>query len=179
MFKKIFVGFAIFLMAFAGYVAVQPNEFRIERSAAIAAPAPEVFAHVNDFRKWEAWSPWAKLDPAAKATFEGAPVGKGAVFKWSGNDKVGEGVMTLTESRPAELVRVDTAWVKPFEGTSTTEFSFKPQGDGTAVSWAVSGRNDSFIAKAMCLVVGLDRMLGGDMEKGLANIKAVVEKAAK
>ena len=71
MFKKIAVGIVIVLMAFAGYVAVQPSEFRVERTATIAAPAPEVFAHVNDFRKWHEWSPWAKLDPAAKATFEG------------------------------------------------------------------------------------------------------------
>ena len=179
MFKKIAVGIVIFLMAFAGYVAVQPSEFRVERSATIAASAPEVFAHVNDFRKWDAWSPWAKLDPAAKATFEGEAAGKGAVFKWAGNDKVGEGTLTLTESRPAELVRVNTAFVKPYEGNSTTEFTFKPQGGATAVTWSMFGRHDNFFLKAMCVFMSMDRIVGGDMEKGLANIKAVVEKAAK
>ena len=72
-------------------VATRPSEFRIERATTIAAPAPMVFAQVNDFHKWEAWSPWAKLDPQVKNSYEGAPAGQGAVFAWAGNDKVGEG----------------------------------------------------------------------------------------
>ena len=98
------------------------------------------------------------------------------MFKWSGNDKIGEGTMTLTESRPSDLVRIDVAFVKPFEGGNTTEFTFKPEGDGTTVTWSMFGRNDNFIAKAMCVFVSMDKMLGGEMEKGLANIKALTER---
>src|SRR5271154_257816 len=112
-------------------VAMQPSDFRITRTATIPAPDSVVFAQVNDFHKWEAWSPWAKLDPAAKNSFEGPTAGTGAVFKWSGNSEVGEGSMTVTESRPNELIRIKLDFVKPFENTCDVEFSFKPEGNNT------------------------------------------------
>src|SRR5690242_20234947 len=99
---KIVLALVVIVGALAGYVSTKPNEFRVERSATIAASPDAVFEHVNDFRKWEAWSPWAKLDPTAKNSFEGTESGKGAVFKWVGNDKVGEGAMTIVDSQPPE-----------------------------------------------------------------------------
>ncbi|MFM9842199.1 MAG: SRPBCC family protein [Dongiaceae bacterium] len=180
MIKKILTVIAaivVIIAAFAVYVALQPAEFRIERTATIAAPPADVFAQVNDFHKWEAWSPWAKLDPQAKVTFEGAPAGQGAVFTWSGNKDVGEGRMTLAESRPNELVRIDVAFVQPFEGGNISEFAFRPDGQQTAVTWTISGRN-GFLAKAFSVFVDMEKMLGGDMEKGLAQMKSVTEAAA-
>lgn len=176
MLKKILIGLVVIIAAFAAYVAIQPSDFHITRSAVIAAPPAAVFEQVNDFHKWEAWSPWAKLDPNAKAEFEGPAAGKGATFKWSGNSEVGEGTMTVTESRPAELVRINLEFVKPMPGTSTAEFTFKPQGDQTAVTWSMFGQNN-FITRAICLVMNQDKMVGGYFEKGLANLKAVVEPA--
>lgn len=107
---------------------MQPSEFRVERTAKIAATQADLFAQVNDFHKWENWSPWAKLDPAAKVTFEGPDSGQGAVMNWAGNDKVGEGKVTIIESRPNELVKVRADFLKPFEGSATSEFQFKPEG---------------------------------------------------
>jgi len=176
MLKKILIGFVSVVAVFAVVVALQPSEYRISRSTTVAAPAPVVFAQANDFHNWEAWSPWAKLDPAAKTTFEGPASGEGAVFAWSGNDKVGEGRMTLVESRPAELVRIRVDFVKPFAGTSTSEFAFKPGGNRTVVTWTVSG-HQNFLEKAMCLFVSMDKMLGGEFEKGLAQMKSVAEAA--
>jgi uncharacterized protein YndB with AHSA1/START domain len=176
MLKKILLGLVAIIAVFAIYVALQPADYRVTRSATVAAPATAVFEQVNDFHKWEAWSPWAKLDPNAKATFEGAPAGKGAVFKWAGNNEVGEGTMTVTESRPGELVRISLDFVKPMAGTSTAEFTFKPQGDQTTVTWSMFGQNN-FISRAICTVMNQDKMVGGYFEKGLANLKAVVEPA--
>jgi uncharacterized protein YndB with AHSA1/START domain len=174
MLKKILIGLVVLVTAFAVVVALQPAEFRVSRTATIAAPAADVFGHVNDLRKWDAWSPWAKLDPAAKVGFEGPEAGKGAVFTWSGNGHVGEGRMTVAESRPGELVALNVDFTKPFEGRSTSEFAFKPEGGGTAVTWTMGGHHD-FIGKAMCLIFNGRKMMGGEMEKGLANLKAVVE----
>jgi hypothetical protein len=178
MLKKILIGLVVLVALFAIVVALQPSEFRVARTAMISAPAPEVFAQVNDFRNWEGWSPWAKLDPAAKATFEGPAAGQGAVFAWSGNDKIGEGRMLLTESRPPQLVRIKVDFVKPFAGTSTSEFAFRPEGDRTAVTWSTYGPQ-SFASKAICLFMNMDNMLGGDMEKGLAQMKSVAEASKK
>jgi Polyketide cyclase / dehydrase and lipid transport len=179
--KKLLIALAAVaavLAAFAVVVAMQPSEFRVARSAIIFAPAPDVFAQVNDFHNWEAWSPWAKLDPNAKVSFAGPHSGEGAIFTWSGNSKVGEGRMTLIESKPAERIRIKLDFVKPMEGTSIAQFVFTPQGESTAVTWSMTGHNN-FIAKAVCLFMNMDRMIGGDFEQGLVNLRAVVEGARK
>jgi uncharacterized protein YndB with AHSA1/START domain len=176
--KKILIGIVVVIGGFLAVVAMQPAEFRVVRSTSIAAPPAAVFAQVNDFHHWDAWSPWAKIDPEMKQTFEGAPSGTGAVYTWTGNKDVGEGRMTVTESRPGELVRIRLDFIKPFEGTNTAEFTFKAEGAQTAVTWSMDGKKN-FISKAICMFMDMDKMLGGQFEKGLAQMKAVVEAAPK
>jgi len=176
MLKKIVIGLAAVIAVFVIVVALQPSEFRIERSATISAPPAKVFEQVNDFHKWDDWSPWAKLDPNAKAAFKGPASGEGAIFEWAGNSEVGEERMTLIESRPHQHIRIRLDFVKPMADTSTAEFTFKPEGDRTTVTWAMFGRVN-FIAKAICMFMNRDEMVGGYFEKGLANLKAVMEAA--
>ncbi|MDB5337903.1 MAG: hypothetical protein JWN70_3522 [Planctomycetaceae bacterium] len=178
--KKIMIAVGILagiVLVFVGIVAAQPSEFRITRSTKISAPPDIVFAQVDDFHNWEGWSPWAKLDPAAKNTFEGPAAGKGAIFKWSGNDKVGEGQMTLTDSQPNDKILIKLEFKRPFEDTSTTEFTFKPEGDQTTVTWSMFGQQN-FMEKAICMFMNMDKMLGADFEKGLAQLKKVSEEEA-
>jgi hypothetical protein len=175
MLKKILIALAVVILGFVVVVALQPSDFRVERSATMAAPQAELFAQVNDLHKWDAWSPWAKLDPDAKISFEGPESGQGAAMSWAGNDKVGEGKMTVVESQPDDAIKLKVDFVKPFEGTSTSEFAFKPEGDKTQVTWAMLGHNDSFLAKAFCLVMNGKKMIGDDMEKGLDQLKSVAE----
>ncbi len=174
MLKKTLIGLAVLILGFVVVVALQPSEFRVDRKTAIAAPVADVFGQVNDLHKWEAWSPWAKLDPDAKISFEGPESGQGAAMSWSGNDKVGEGKMTVVESQPNAAVKLKVDFVKPFEGTSNSDFGFKPEGDGTAVTWTMSAHH-SFLEKAFCLVMNGKKMIGDDMEKGLAQMKSVAE----
>lgn len=178
MFKKILIGITVIILVFLLVVGVQPAAFHITRSTTIAAPADVVFAQVNDFHKWDAWSPWAKLDPAMKQTYEGTPTGVGAVYSWVGNQDVGEGRMTITQSRPSELVGIKLEFLKPFAQVNDTEFALKPDGNQTAVTWSMTGTNN-FMAKAFGLFMNLDKMVGGDFEKGLAQMKLVAEAAAK
>lgn len=166
------------VVVFVVVVAMQPSEFRVARSATISAPAPAVFAEVNDFHKWEAWNPWGKIDPTMRQTYEGAPVGTGAIYTWTGNKEVGEGRMMLTESRPNELIRIKLEFFKPFAATNTAEFIFRPEGNQTVVTWSMAGENN-FIAKAIHLFMNMDRMVGGQFEKGLAQMKSVVETVPK
>jgi uncharacterized protein YndB with AHSA1/START domain len=174
MVKRILLALVVLVAAFAGYIALQPAEFRVERNAIIAAPAADVFQHVNDLHKWDAWSPWAKLDPKATVGFEGTPAGKDAVLTWSGNDSVGEGRMTILESRPTDHIAIKVDFTKPFEGSNSSEFTFRPEGSGTAVTWAMSG-HQGFIEKAMCFVMNGKKMVGDEMAKGLAQLKSVAE----
>jgi uncharacterized protein YndB with AHSA1/START domain len=178
MLKTILVALAVIIVVLVVIVALQPSDFRVTRSITISAPPPAVFAQVNDFHKWEAWNPWGKIDPAMKQTYEGAPAGVGAIYTWAGNNEVGEGRMTITDSRPSELIRVKLEFFKPFAATNTAEFTFKPEGNQTLVTWSMFGEKN-FMAKAVHLVMNMDKMIGGQFEKGLADMKSVVEAPAK
>jgi hypothetical protein len=172
----ILITVAIIVVLFLVIVAMQPNEFCVTRSTGIVVPPERIFPHINDLRKWEAWSPWAKMDPACKYTFEGPPAGIGAISAWAGNKKAGEGRMTIIESRPSSLIRIKLEFLKPFKATNTAEFTFKPEGNQTLVMWSMSGKNNFFF-KAFGLFVNCDKLIGGDFEKGLAALKAVAEAA--
>jgi len=163
---------------FAAFVASRSPKFRIERSVTVAARPERVFVHVNDFHKWAAWSPWEKMDPTMKKTFEGATAGEGSVYSWVGNSKVGEGRMTIEKSTAPALVALKLEFFKPWQATNATTFSFVPEGDGTKVTWAMEGENPTFAKKAMATVMNMDKLVGRDFEKGLAALRSLAESAA-
>jgi hypothetical protein len=177
MLVPILIALAALVVVFVVLVALRPSAFCISRSATISAPAPAVFAQVNDFHKWDAWSPWAKIDPAMKQTYEGAPAGTGAIYSWEGNNNVGSGRMTLTESRPNERIQIKLEFLRPFKATNSAEFTFKDQSNQTVITWSMSGRHN-FVMKAFGLFMSMDKMVGGQFEKGLATMKSVVEGTA-
>jgi uncharacterized protein YndB with AHSA1/START domain len=159
-------------------VAAQPSSFRIERSKRIDAPPFVVFNIINDFKRWPAWSPWEKLDPNMEKKHSGSPVGVGSIYEWSGNDQVGSGRMTIQESVPEKHVTIELRFLKPWEATNTTRFTFTRDGNGVLVVWAMEGTND-FMAKAASLFMNMDEMVGGDFEKGLAALAKIAESEAK
>ena len=177
MLEKIGIAVLVVIVAVLGIVAIQPSAYKVVRTAQIAAPPAEVHALINDFHKWEGWSPWAKLDPNMKTTYSGSPAGTGASYHWvSADDNVGEGRMTITQSVPAEKVVINLEFIKPFASTSLTEFTVAPAPGGSTVQWAMSGEND-FVSKGFMLAMGgMDKVVGGDFEKGLAQMKALAEK---
>ncbi|MFO0757224.1 MAG: SRPBCC family protein [Byssovorax sp.] len=173
--KRIGLGLAVVLVLFILVVATRPSSFHVERSATIKAPPAAARAAVADFHGWQAWSPWEKLDPGMKKTFTGPASGTGAVYEWVGNDKVGEGRMTITEAT-ADKVTIRLEFIKPFASTNTTTFTFTPSGSETKVTWAMDGHND-FMGKAFSMFMDMDKMVGGDFERGLAALKQVAESA--
>jgi hypothetical protein len=174
----ILIAIVLVIAASIAFVATRPADFCITRSATMSAPPSTAFAQVNDFHHWDAWSPWAKLDSTMKQTYEGTPSGAGAIYSWNGNNKVGEGRMTILESRPSDFIRINLEFMRPFKATNTADFTFKPEDTKTLVTWSMSGKSN-FMLKAMKLFMNMDKMVGGDFEKGLAAMKAVVEGAAK
>ncbi len=178
MLAKVLIALAAIAVALAVVVAGQPSTFRVVRSGTISAPPEQVFAQVNDLHRWEAWSPWLAPDPAARTAYTGPPAGPGAVFTWSGNSNVGEGSMTITESRPHELVRLRLDFKRPFASTSTAEFTFAPDGKHTMVTWSMSGEKNLF-AKALHLFMDVDTMIGAKFDEGLAQMKTVAEATAR
>lgn len=176
MLKKILIVLVVIVVVLAVIISLRPADFRYTRSTSIAAPPAAVFAHVNDQHQWEAWSPWAKIDPAMKTSYEGPASGVGASYSWSGNNEVGEGRSTIVESHPNESIRLKLEFVRPFAGTNDVEFTFKPEGAQTVVTWTMSGKCN-FMSKAVGLVIDCEKMCGGQFEQGLTSLKKVVERA--
>ena len=113
MIKKLVLGalgvIVAIVVIFCVVVAMQPSHFTITRSATFNAPPEALFTEVNDFNKWQAWSPWEKIDPNMKKTISTPSSGKGANYAWAGNDEAGEGKMTITDSRPNEAIKASTS----------------------------------------------------------------------
>lgn len=174
MLKKIALGTGSVILVLAIVIATRPAKFHIERSQQIAAAPSEVFAEVSDFHAWRAWSPYEKLDPTMTRTFTGATAGMGAKYAWAGNNKIGEGRMTIEKAEPASKLSIRLEFIKPFQAVNTATFRFVPSGAGTTVTWAMDGENN-FFGKAISLFVGIDELVGTDFERGLSALKGVVE----
>jgi Polyketide cyclase / dehydrase and lipid transport len=177
MLTYILITVAVIVIAFLIVASRQPDMFRVERSTAISAPPEEIFAEVNDFHKWQLWSPFVEYDRNMTTTYAGPTEGEGAEYAWSGNSKAGQGRMTIIESRPGALIRIRLEFTKPFNATNTAEFTFDPDEGQTIVTWAMIGKNN-FMFKAMHTVVNMDKMVGRDFERGLAKLKVAVETGA-
>ncbi len=175
MFKTIAIVVAVLIAGVLVFAATRPGTFRVERSVTIKAPAEKIYPYFDDFNRWAVWSPWEKLDPAMKRSFSGPPAGKGAVYAWQGNSKVGEGRMEILESSPSSKLLIKLDFIKPFEGHNTAEYTLVPSGDLTQVTWAMYG-TAPYVSKLMGVFVSMDSMIGKDFEAGLANLKAAAEK---
>jgi|SRR6187402_2156508 len=156
------------------YASRQPDTFRVERSAVIAASAEKIYPLIDDFHQWRLWSPWNKLDPAAKITIGSPSSGPGATYAWDGNRKIGAGTMLILDDAPPTRVRIKLDFVKPMAGTSENLYTLTPEAGGTRVTWTMTGPM-TFVSKVMCVFMSMDKMVGGDFERGLANIKGVAE----
>ena len=157
------------------YAATRPDTFRIERSAAIGAPPEKVFAIINDFSNFPAWSPWQKLDPAMKVVNSGPPSGKGAVSHWDGNDKVGAGRTEILEAAAPNRISMRLDMTRPFAASSLVDYTLKPEGNSTVVTWAMHGPQP-LLAKVVGVFMDCEKMVGKDFEEGLANLKALAER---
>ena len=174
MLKKIALAGAVLLALLALFIITRPPTYSVVRKVQVAAPPAEVYARVADFHRWEGWSPWAGLDPSMKTEFAGADGAPGATYHWVGNDKVGEGRMTIREAAAPERLVINLEFIKPFAAVSTTTFTLAPAGAGTEIAWRMEGEN-TFLGKAMSLFGGMDAMIGKDFEKGLGQLKQAAE----
>lgn len=174
MIKKIGIGIAVLIVAVLAFAATKPDTFRVERTASIAAPAEAIFPLINDFREWEGWSPWEKLDPNLKRTFSGSSSGEGAVYAWEGNSDAGAGRMEIVESVEPSKITVDLRFTAPFEANNVTVFSLVPNGESTTVTWVMEGPNP-YIGKLMSVFMSMDSMVGKDFEEGLTGLAALAE----
>jgi uncharacterized protein YndB with AHSA1/START domain len=171
------IGLLVLVAVLLVAIATRPAAFRFQRSAAIAAPAGLVFAHIADFHQWKDWVTYDRVDPKMVRTFEGPPSGVGAAYHFAG-PKIGEGRMTFAAIEPDRRVEVTAQFIKPFSATNRIEFTVQPAPSGSVVvTWAISGRN-TFVTRAFSVFVNMDKMMGRDFETGLADLKRISEAEA-
>jgi hypothetical protein len=173
--------FGIIATASAGVIgsilaiaAFRPATFHVEREATIDAPIDRIFPIIDDFHEWPNWSPWEKIDPAMHRTHSGATRGRGAIYAWQGNKKVGSGRMEILESNPASGVKIKLDFIAPFEAHNIVDITLRAEAGGTRVKWAMTGTNN-FLFRVMGLFMSMDKMVGKDFEQGLANLKQLAE----
>jgi hypothetical protein len=175
--KRILIGVAaavsVLVIIVLGLALGQPDMFKVEREIAISAQPAVVYANLEDFHRWEGWSPWEKIEPSMKKTYTGPASGTGSSYAWEGKE-VGAGRMTITDSKPAQQLTIKLEFTKPFEATNTTVFELSSQGTGTKVRWIMTGQNN-FVGKVMGVFADMDSMIGKDFDDGLRALKRVSE----
>ena len=177
MIKAIAAIAAVIAVPIAGVLAstaTMPDSLRVERTASIEAPPEKISALISDFRHWGSWSPYETKDPDMKRTLSGAASGKGAVYAWDGDGNVGAGRMEIADASPSK-VTIKLDFEKPFKANNIAEFTMQPNGNATAVTWAMHGPFP-YISKVICVFLDMADMVGRDFEAGLANLKAAAEK---
>jgi hypothetical protein len=173
MIKKFLIALVVVVGGVLVFAATRPDQYHIERSAKMDAPAPVVFSQIDDLHAWTAWSPWEKLDPNTKMTYSGAPRGVGAKYAWQGNSKVGKGNVEIVESTPSTLVRCKLEFIEPFAATAEAKYVLVPEGDhATTVTWSMDGKNN-LVGKVFSLFMNMDKQVGTQFESGLANLSKV------
>jgi uncharacterized protein YndB with AHSA1/START domain len=165
------------LLAVAGllYVLTRPGRFQIARSRIINAPPEKIFPYVNDLRAMNTWLPFLKPDPDIRLNYIGPSSGKGAVNEFDGNSKVGAGRVEITDSVSPSKVAMRLQMSRPMACDNAVAFTLIPRGGATDVTWSMEGKC-SFMSKLMGIFIDTDEMVGGQFEKGLADLKALAEK---
>jgi hypothetical protein len=174
--RKIGLSVLAILVVFLAYVAMQSPNYVISREIAINAPAEKIFPYLNNSKLAESWGPWLEVDPQAKMTYSGPAEGVGSRASWEGGNQLGTGSATIVESVPNQRVQIKLEYVKPMNMTQDSEYLIKSTGNQSVVTWKVQGKN-TFMGRLMCIFVNMDKMVGGMFEKGLSNLKALVERS--
>jgi len=179
MLVKILIGVVVVVAAFIAFVATRPAAYHVERKVDVAAPPDAVFAVLNDLRQFAGvyvlfGSPLDKIDPAMKTTIEGPTSGVGQSYAWSDSKDAGKGKLTIEESVAAQTVKTQLEFVEPMASKAALTFAIAPTSTGSTVTWSMDG-NHNFVGKAMGLFADMDALLGGDIEKALAQLKSVAE----
>lgn len=174
MMKKIGLGLLAVVVIFLGYVALQPPVYKISRDILINAPVEKIFPYLNNSKLAEKWGPWIEIDPIAKMSYSGPDSGVGSRASWTGGKQLGTGSATIIESQLNERVSIQLEYTEPMKMSQLAQYLVQPYGKQIKITWRVSGRNN-FMGRLMCVFMNMDKRVGGMFEKGLSNLKKLVE----
>jgi len=152
----------------------QSDRFHIHRYTLISAPPEKIFPLVNDFHQWKGWSPWENVEgDELQRRYSGAEAGEGAIYEWEGK-KTGVGRMEIMRSQAPGELNINLDFTKPMKAQNNVEFMLEPDGDKTRADWSMRGEHN-FVGKLMTMFMSMDKMVGRDFERGLAQLKKKAE----
>lgn len=159
------------------YASTKPDVFRIERSVTIAAAPEKIHPLINDMQRFNTWNPFNKKDPAMKTRYHGPAAGPGAAYDFDGDSNVGKGSIRIVEPPAADAVAMQLDMLAPMKASNQIVFRLQPEGaGGTRVTWSMQGTTP-LVGKVLHTVFDMDKMIGKDFDTGLADLKALAERA--
>jgi hypothetical protein len=159
--------------AFLFYVIRKPDSFAVQRQISINAMPVDIFPWINNLKNMNQWNPWSTQDAKSVISYEGPEEGPGAAYAWAGG-KMGQGRFQIVDVKLPTEINCRLLMIKPMAANNVVNFSLAPSSGPTTVTWRMSGKN-GFVSKLMHTIVNMDKMVGRDFERGLANLKALVE----
>ncbi|MCB9014599.1 MAG: SRPBCC family protein [Lentimicrobiaceae bacterium] len=153
------------------------SEYAVERQTVIDKPAADVFNYVKYLKNQDNYSVWASMDPQMKKDYRGTDATVGFVSAWDSENKdVGKGEQEITKITEGQRIDFVIRFIEPFESTDYAYMTTQSENDSTTrVTWAFNGKM-KYPMNMMLLFMDMEGMLGGDLEKGLANLKGIMEK---
>lgn len=153
-----------------------PREMKVEKSINLNASREVIYPYILSFYKRNDWSPWSELDDNMTTSLEGTDGTLGAVWKWEGDKNVGKGQQINKKITPNERVDTQVIFEKPFSSVADTYLKLDQKGATTKVTWGFTSKL-AFPVNIMSLFMNISEGIGKDYQRGLDNLKRLVEAA--
>jgi carbon monoxide dehydrogenase subunit G len=157
-----------------GYGATRPDEFRITRKVSIKAPPDAIYSRISDMRRFNEWNPFVKGDPSVKLVYSAITAGPGGSYDWDSTGQAGKGRMAITDVLPPNRVAMALQFEAPMKANNKVVFTLRPQDSNTEVTWEMTGTY-GFAHKIMDVAFNFEKLIGGEFDKGLADLKSQAE----
>ena len=170
--KKVLYVIIALLLVYLVLAMIGPKEIIVERTISINKPSAMILQKVADLKYFhDEWSPWSEKDPNMKNTYTGTPGQVGHLYTWEGNKEVGKGQMEIKAFNGDTLIERLS-----FEGMGDSKVYFiaKNKDASTDLTWVMIS-DIGFMGRPVMLFMNMDKLVGGDFEKGLAALKTKLE----
>ncbi len=174
MLLKVVSAIGILVLIFLFYVSMKPGHFSYSRNGIIKAPPEKIFPYLSQLKMGSMWSPYEKIDPNMKHTFIGTDGIPGAKMEFEGNSKAGSGSLEMLSMVPNQKVEYRLLMTKPMKADNRVVYTLEPTPEGTRFIWTMTGESN-FIGKLFSTLIDCEKMVGGQFEEGIQNLKKVVE----
>lgn len=175
--KKILIILAIVIAIPLLVALFVKKEYSVERDITINKPKQEVYNYIKYLKNQNNFSKWASMDPNMKKEFRGTDGTVGFVSAWDSDKKdVGKGEQEIKNMHEGERIDYEIRFIRPFASIAPAYLATESAGDNqTKVKWGFNGHMP-YPMNLMLVFMDMDKLIGGDLQTGLNNLKNILEK---